>query len=350
MRIAEGLTDLAEYRQDGERADQVVRYDLSNNDMPFCPLPGVRCAIEEQIAGVFRYPDPGYRALRSALSRHCRVPVDGIAVGNGSVEVLRTIIRCVSNQGDRVVFAAPGFDAYARIVLASGAIPRMVAGGPGCWQPLEALLAAVDDDTSAILVSLPHNPSGETVAADEFVEFLRAVPDEVVVIVDQAYTEFSNAAGQFAVDELIAQFPDLVVTRTFSKVYGLAALRVGYAVGTAAFMSRVRACALPFAVNSLAASAAVESLCHPAELADRVRTVRTVRGRLRRVLGEAGYDGPPSQGNFVWVPTRETEKVVRMFRAGGIAVRDYPGVGVRVTATTEEALAAVSHALYLPAP
>ncbi|GAB2662335.1 pyridoxal phosphate-dependent aminotransferase [Nocardia goodfellowii] len=320
-------------------------YDLAGNELPYGPLPGVRAAVEAQISALARYPDPFAARLCASIAAAVGVPATMIFAGHGSSDALTTVLRSAARPDATVVYAAPGFTGYDALIAAAGLKSAPVAGGPGGWQPLGAMLSAIRADTAAVIVTTPHNPSGEVVRAAPLAAFLRAVPASTLVVLDEAYLDFDEGYEADGILALIFEFPNFVVTRSFSKAHGLAALRVGYAIGHLKLMRRLRRRLVAYSVGTAGAAAAIASLSHPRELAARVSEVRSARADLVAVGRQHGYSVPDSFGNFIWLPDRRPERLVAAFAAEGIAVQKFPGAGVRITATTVAAVAAVSEAL-----
>ncbi|MGV9674221.1 pyridoxal phosphate-dependent aminotransferase [Nocardia sp. NPDC003482] len=325
------------------RAD--VAFDLSRNEIPHGVPPGVRAAVRAELDRLARYPEPLARELCAAVAEHLGVAETEVFAGHGSSGALTTALRLVSWPGADVVFATPSFTGYDALVRAAGARPRPVPGRPGAWQPLAAMGAAIDADTVAVIVTSPHNPSGEAVRADALAAFLEQVPAAVLVVLDEAYLDFDQDYQRADILALVAAHPNLVVTRSFSKAHGLAALRVGYGVGHPRLMRRLRATLVAYDVGTLGSVAAVASLGYPDELAGRVARVRAVRTELVAVARAAGFAAPDPYGNFVWLPTADSVALTSAFAANGVAVCDYPGLGVRITATTPASVAAVAEVL-----
>ncbi|MGW5453460.1 aminotransferase class I/II-fold pyridoxal phosphate-dependent enzyme [Nocardia sp. NPDC003979] len=332
---------LNEYRS-GEEADtSAAALDLSNNALPFAPLPSVRTAIADEVEHAAAYPAAAYGDLRSAIAEFAGCTPDQVVVGPGSVGVLAYLLRWVAGHGGRVVYAVPAFDAYERVVLGAGGIAVPVIGTPDRWQPLTEMVAAAGDDAAAILICSPHNPTGEQVTPEEIEQVLARVPDHTVVVVDEAYIEFDRDNDRSAALRMAEEHPNLVVLRTFSKAYGLAGLRVGYAVGHGDLIGACRSMAMPFGVNRLAVAAAVASLGVVNELEAQVDSVIAVRTDFVAAIRGHGIDVPDSSGNFVWVPTPNPAALVAHLAESGIAVRCYPDAGVRITVPARGHLADV---------
>ncbi|MBA2507306.1 MAG: histidinol-phosphate transaminase [Nocardioidaceae bacterium] len=311
-------------------------YKLSSNETPYDPLPSVRSVIDAEAAQVNRYPDMACSALYTAISERFSLPVTALAAGTGSVAVLYHLIQALCEPGDEVVYAWRSFEAYPIAIVASGARPVAVPLGDGARHDLDAMAAAITDRTRVVMVCTPNNPTGPVVRADELETFLDRVPADVLVVVDEAYAEFVRdeaAADGFAA---FGSRDNVAVLRTFSKAYGLAGLRVGYAVAPESVAAAVRKVALPFGVSGIAQAAAVASLDPVAEreLMDRVDALVAERERVVGGLTEAGWSVPATEANFVWLPLdgrgQATDFAVAADEAG-ITVRPFADHGVRVT-------------------
>ncbi len=323
-----------------------VSYKLSSNENPFPPLHGVMEAAASACAQMNRYPDMGNVALTNAVAAKFAVPPDRLAFGTGSVAVLYHLLQAFCESGDEVVYAWRSFEAYPIAVQLTGAAAVPVALGPGAVHDLSAMHAAITPATKAVLVCTPNNPTGPAVRHAELVDFLDAVPDHILVVVDEAYVEFVNDPNAARGADLLAGRPNVVVLRTFSKAYGLAGLRVGYCVADPSVAAAVRAAALPFGVSLPAQAAALASLAAEDALLDRVRTLVAERDRLGAELVRLGFDVPAAQGNFVWLPAGEaTPAYAEAFASAGVMVRPYiagdASDGVRITVGEAAASAVV---------
>ncbi|NYF98621.1 histidinol-phosphate transaminase [Janibacter cremeus] len=319
------------------REGQTV-YKVSSNENPYPPLPSVLAVIRERAVEVNRYPDMGVTALTDALAAFLDVPREQVATGTGSVGVLAQIIHATCDAGDEVVFAWRSFEAYPIVVAVAGARSVQVPLTADFRHDLDAMAAAVTDRTKVVLVCTPNNPTGPSVTHTELQDFIAKVPSHVLVVVDEAYLEFVD--GRDAVDgpALHREHPNVVLLRTFSKAYGLAGLRVGYAVAAEPVAEALRKTATPFGVNHLAQAAAVASLAAKGELDERVQQIVAERSRVVDALRAAGWDVPQSQANFVWFPLGErTADFVAACDAAGLSVRPYGTDGVRVTIGEPEA-------------
>ncbi|WP_347353473.1 histidinol-phosphate transaminase [Intrasporangium sp.] len=310
----------------------MTAYKLSSNENPYGPLPSVLKAVEEAAATLNRYPDMAVVALRQRLAQALDVPADCIATGTGSVAVLGHVIQATCDAGDEVVFAWRSFEAYPIVTQLAGAAPVTVGLDADARHRLDAMAAAVTDRTRVVLVCSPNNPTGPVVHADELERFLAAVPREVVVVVDEAYTEFVRDPDAAHGMQVWRRHPNVVVLRTFSKAYGLAGLRVGFAVAHPPLAAAIRKTATPFGVNSLAQAAAIASLDAVDELTERVESIVAERDRVVQGLADQGWRLPRTDANFVWLPLGpDGAAFSRACEAAGLMVRQYGDDGVRVT-------------------
>jgi histidinol-phosphate aminotransferase len=251
-----------------------------------------------------------------------------VVCGTGSVGVLGQVVQATCETGDEVVFAWRSFEAYPIVVGVSGARAVRVPLTEGARHDLPAMAAAVTDRTRLLLVCSPNNPTGPAVHEQEMRELLEAVPDDVVVVLDEAYTEFVRDPAAVVGPSLLAEHDNLVVLRTFSKAYGLAALRVGYAMAHPLVADALRATAVPFGVSGPAQAAAIASLDAEEELLERVEELVLERGRLRDALSRVGWEVPEPQGNFVWLAAGDrTAELVAACEASGVTVRGFAGRG-----------------------
>ncbi len=324
----------------------LVTYKLSSNENPFPPLPGVLEAVARASASMNRYPDIANGLASTALAEHLGVEVERLALGTGSVGVLYHLLQAVCGPGDEVVHAWRSFEAYPIAVQLTGARWVGVPLAAGAEHDLDAMLTAVGPATRAVLLCSPNNPTGPALRHDEVAAFLDAVPDDVLVVVDEAYVEFVTEPSAVRGLEVAHGRDNVVVLRTFSKAYGLAGFRVGYCVAEPRLAQAVRSVALPFGVSLPAQAAVVASLEHEAELRSRVAELVERRDALAAGLRERGLDVPDAQGNFVWLPSGpRTTEVAATFADAGLVVRPYasgrPGDGVRITVGETEANARV---------
>jgi histidinol-phosphate aminotransferase len=317
---------------------------LASNESCFAPLPEVVRAAQQVLAGTHRYPDPSYAPLRRALSDRYDIAPGRIALGNGSCDILLAAGEALLEPGAEVVYAWPAFSVYPHLAAASGARALEVPLDGEDRHDLDAMAAEITVATRLVLVCNPNNPTSTAVDLDEVKAFLEEVPSQACVILDEAYCEFSLRLGDpYASLELLRAHPNLVLLRTFSKVYGLAGLRVGYALcGSEDFRIAVDQVRQPFYLNAAAQAAAVEALRHQDEVERRV--ARTLAGRIAMEEGirALGVWVAESDANFVWLRLPEDvveADVVAGLAARGVLVRAGGSLGregaLRVTVGTE---------------
>ena len=313
-------------------------FKLSSNENPYPPLPSVMAAIADAGVDVNRYPDMYATELVEALAAHLGVTADEVVAGGGSVAVLGHVLAAVCEPGDEVVLPWRSFEAYPIYVTVAGATGvRVPVTGDGRLD-LPAMAAAVTERTRVVLVCTPNNPTGPAVRADELEAFLAAIPADVLVVLDEAYLEFvRDPAAADGLASYVAH-ANVVLLRTFSKAYGLAGLRVGYAVARPHLAAAIRAVSTPFGVSNVAQLAGVASLRAQSEMAERVAAVVAERARMLDALRGQGWVVPDTQANFVWLGVGEHAAALadRCTRAG-VLVRPFVGDGVRVSVGEREA-------------
>jgi histidinol-phosphate aminotransferase len=276
---------------------------LASNESPFQPAPAAVEAAARAFAGTNRYPDPSYAPLRTALSDRYGVPTDRIALGNGSCDILLAAGDALLEPGAELVYAWPAFSVYPHLAAASGARAIEVPLDADARHDLDAIAAEVTVATRLVLICNPNNPTSTCLPLDEVEGLLRRIPPNVCVILDEAYCEFSLALGDtYASVELLRRWPNLVLLRTFSKVYGLAGMRVGYALaGTDRFRTAVDQVRQPFYLNSAVQAAAVAALGLQDEVERRVVSTVGARTTLLDGVRELDLWVADSDANFIWV-------------------------------------------------
>nr|WP_237539889.1 histidinol-phosphate transaminase [Streptomyces sp. SID4917] len=315
-----------------------VAYKLSSNENPYPPLPGV---MEQAIsaAGVFnRYPDMACTGLMDELADRFGVPVAHLATGTGSVGVAQQLVQATSGPGDEVIYAWRSFEAYPIITRISGAASIEVPLTSGEVHDLDAMADAITERTRLIFVCNPNNPTGTVVRRAELERFLDRVPGDVLVVLDEAYREFIRDAQVPDGVEIYRERPNVAVLRTFSKAYGLAGLRVGFAIAHEPVAAALRKTAVPFGVSQIAQEAAIASLRAEDELLGRVGALVAERARVYAGLVDQGWTVPETQANFVWLRLGgRTLDFAAACEAAGVVVRPFAGEGVRVTIGEHEA-------------
>lgn len=313
-------------------------FKLSSNENPYPPLPGVVEAAVGAAATMNRYPDMGCSALYAALADRLGVRPEALTAATGSVGLIYQILQTFCDPGDEVVHAWRSFEAYPIAVAAAGAVGTPVPVTERGEHDLAAMAAAITDRTRVVIVCTPNNPTGPALPHAAVAEFVAAVPHRVVVVLDEAYTEFVRMSDPLDALALQRRHDNVVVTRTFSKAYGLAGLRVGYAVAHPDTTTALRAMGLPFGVSSIAQAAAVASLAAESALLERVDALVAERDRVLAGVRAAGWDLPDAQGNFCWFPLGgHTIAFAQAAEEAGVVVRPFAGDGVRVTIGEPEA-------------
>ncbi|MEU0531874.1 histidinol-phosphate transaminase [Amycolatopsis tolypomycina] len=324
------------------RADG-VSHRLFLNENPYPPLPSVLAEISRAALTAHHYPEIMPGELVAALAARLGVPESDVVTGPGSVGIYQQVAQAMLEPGDEVVYAWPSFEAFPIVARIAGARPVPVPLRDGVHD-LAAMAERVTPRTRAVFLCDPNNPTGTSVGARGLSAFLTAVPESVLVVLDEAYREFSTSAVDGV--ELYRRHPNVVVLRTFSKAYGLAGLRVGYGVAQPVLSAALRKCAVPCGVSGIGVRAALASLAAEPELAKRVATVKAAREGLRAALRERQVPAPPTDTNFLWLPLgSRADEVADLLERAGLLSRRYPGEGIRLTVGTPEANAAVVAAL-----
>jgi histidinol-phosphate aminotransferase len=313
-------TSLDQAKQRAETADAVK---LASNESPFPPHPAVVDAIARAAAEINRYPDPQATALRRAIAERHEVDPARIAVSNGSCEILLAAALALCEPGDEILYAWPSFSIYPHLPALSGAREIQVPLAEGYVHDLDAMLEEVTAATQLLLICNPNNPTGTYIPAERIGAFVERVPDHVTVVLDEAYVEYQATDDPDATLDLFGAHSNLVLLRTFSKCYGLAGLRVGYALCSPQFRSAVDAVRQPFSVNSIAQAAATEAIRHQDDVTDRVEKNLVERMFVEERLAELGFSSADSEANFSWIDlgARDEAEVVRSLTKAGVAVR-----------------------------
>jgi histidinol-phosphate aminotransferase len=312
---------------------------LASNETPYPMLPHVVERVAAFLPVANRYPDSASVELTEALAAKFGVEPARVSVGCGSVSLCTQLVQAVADAGDEVVYAWRSFEAYPILTAVSGARSVQVALRDYAHD-LDAMAAAITDRTRLVFVCNPNNPTGTAVRRSELVSFLRSVPPNVVVALDEAYREFVADPSVPDGTTLLDEHPNVVVLRTFSKAYGLAGLRVGYAIAAdPAVAAALRQTQVPFAVTTVAQQAALACLEPQAEsqLMQRVASIVEERTRVVAELAALGYDVPPSQANFVWFDLgSRTAAWAEACEEQKVIVRAFAGAGARVTISNRE--------------
>ncbi len=304
---------------------------LASNEMPEPPIPAVVAAVTAAASGVNRYADHRAGAVRAALADRLGVTADRVTVGNGSSGVLQQIFQTYVARGDRVLYPWRSFEVYPIYTRLSGGESVTVPLDDRLRVDVDGLIEALTPETRLVVVATPNNPTGTATSTADLARLATAAGLGTILVVDEAYREF-DADGDDAIDDLLDDHPNVVVTRTLSKAQGLAGLRIGYGVGHPAVIADIDKVALPFAVNALAQAAALAALDHPGEIAERVGRVVSERLRVESALRDGGWDLPDHRGNFVWLSTGARTAVIALdLERAGVVVRPFAEEGIRVT-------------------
>ena len=316
----------------------LTTYKLSSNENPYPPLQGVLEAATDAAAQMNRYPDMGSSALYAALAASYGVGAERLVVATGSVALIYQLVQAYCEPGDEVVYAWRSFEAYPIAVTAAGATSVRVPVTVDGRHDLDAMADAITDRSRLVIVCTPNNPTGPSVTQSELDAFLARVPSHVLVVVDEAYVEFVRMSDPVDGLATVGAHDNVVSTRTFSKAYGLAGFRVGFAVAPEPVATALRAVSLPFGVSTVAQAAAVASLAARPQLLERVDALVAERDRVVKGLADAGLVVPEAQGNFVWFAMGDrTAELAATADELGIVVRPFAGEGARITIGEPEA-------------
>ena len=328
---------------------------LASNESPWGPHPEVIAAIERAAGAMNRYPDPGATLLRRRIAERHDADPAAIAVANGSCEILLAAAQALCEEGDEIVFAWPSFSMYPYMAPISGAREVRVPLGEGDEHDLDAMLSEITAATQLVVVCNPNNPTSTHIPIARISEFVDAVPDHVAVIIDEAYAEYQLHDDPEETVDLWRRSENLIVLRTFSKCYGLAGLRVGYALTSARLRSALDAVRQPFSVNALAQAAGAEAVRHGDDVASRVERTIVERVFVEEGVRDLGLSTPDSHANFSWIDLGDADEgaVVESLAAEGVVVRAGAPLGgpghIRVSYGTREQnerfLAALERAL-----
>ena len=307
---------------------------LASNENPYPPVPAVVEAIAAAAGDVNRYGDHRAADLRAAIAGWLDVDVDRVAAGCGSVGLLQQLLLAYVDPGDEVVYPWPSFEAYPIDVQLTGGVEVTVPLVDHTFD-LEAVAGAVTDRTKLVLLANPNNPTGTAVHVDQLRRLVEQVPGDVLVVVDEAYREFVTADLGDPITDLQPGHPNVVVLRTFSKAFGLAALGTGYAVADPEVVVELDKVLIAFAVNHLAQVASLAAIAARDEVQAVVDRITAERDRVVASLRADGWDLPDAHANFVYLPLgSRTDVVFPEMEKRGVVVRPFPGVGMRVTIGT----------------
>jgi histidinol-phosphate aminotransferase len=298
---------------------------LASNESPYPPLAEVIAAASAALAGVNRYPDPTSAKLRAALADRYSVPAERIAVGNGSCDILLAMGQALLEPGAELVYGWPSFSVYPQLDAASGARAIRVPLDAQECHDLDAMAAEITVATRLAIVCNPNNPTSTALPLEQIAAFVERVPSNVCLLIDEAYCEFNLLDDPDASIALLARHPNVVLLRTFSKIYGLCGLRVGYALcGSRDLPDALTQIRQPFFLNAAAQAAALEALAHQDEVTRRVERVVIARAQMQDGLSELGLRAASSQANFCWFDVgegRDEAGIVRGLAQQGVLVR-----------------------------
>ncbi|MEH6492953.1 histidinol-phosphate transaminase [Halopseudomonas sp.] len=313
-------------REFGLQAEHIVK--LASNENPMGPSPAVKAAIAAALVELTRYPDGNGFALKQVLAKRLGVATAGITLGNGSNDILELVTRAFVGPEHEVIFSDHAFAVYPIVTQAVGA--KAVSVPAKDWgHDLAAMAAAITETTRLIFIANPNNPTGTWIERAELEAFLAKVPEQVIVVLDEAYTEYVETDDVPNGMDYLAQYPNLLVSRTFSKAYGLAALRVGYGVSSAQIADALNRVRQPFNVNSLALAAALAALEDEAYLIESRRINRLGMQQLEDGCAAMGLSWIPSRGNFLAIDLgREAAPIFQALLREGVIVRPVANYGM----------------------
>ncbi len=309
---------------------------LASNENPWGPVASVIAAIEKAAPNINRYADHRATELRSRIADWVQVPADHVTVGCGSAGILQELLLSYVDPGDEVLYPWRSFEVYPVYTRLVGGIEVTVPLVDGHFD-LDAVATAATERTKLVILSNPNNPTGTARPMSEIGALLDRVPDDTIVVLDEAYREFMSPELGDPITDLLPNHPNLIVLRTFSKAQGLAALRVGYGIAAPELIETVDKTLFPFAVNGLAQAAAMASIDAHTEIAERVSLIIEERGRVSAALTAAGWTLPEAQANFVYLDLgARTEDVYLDLERQGVVTRPFADEGIRVTIGTPE--------------
>ena len=338
-RLRPDLESLHPYRPGRTAAEVAATYGvtdvvkIASNEVADAPSSAIVAAVAKAAATVNRYPDNARGDLLAALGTHLGVPPTHVWAGGASNELGTLLAVAFGGPGTSIVYAWPSFSLYPIATRTSGSDAIEVPVDAAHRHDLDAMLSAIRDDTTVVFVCNPNNPTGTHVPFSDLVGFIDSLDPGVLVIVDEAYHEFATAADHASAVPLAATRPNVAVTRTFSKAFGLAGLRVGYVVADPEVLDGIRRIQIPFTVTSPAMAGAIEALKHPNEVTERVARIVAGRDLLTREMQERGFAVAPSEANFVYVDLGDrVDEIVEGLLHQGVIVRVVPPVGfVRIS-------------------
>ncbi|MCP3989129.1 MAG: histidinol-phosphate transaminase [Actinomycetia bacterium] len=309
---------------------------LASNENPYPPAPSVIEAITAAASGVNRYPDHLAVELRHTIASWVGVEAEQVTAGCGSVGLLRQICMAYVDPGDEVVYPWLSFEVYPINVTTMGGVSVTVPLIDHAFD-LDGVANAVTDRTKLVLLATPNNPTGTAISCADIATLASRIPDDVVIVVDEAYREFSDPALGDPVTDLLPNHQNVAVFRTFSKAYGLAGLRSGYAIADPEIIVNIDKLLLPFTNNGLAQAGAMAAITAADEIRPRIDELMAERQRLVEMLSGAGWKLPDAKANFVYLPTGEaTDEIYVELEKRGVVTRPFSGEGIRITVGTPE--------------
>ena len=324
----------------------VVTYKSSSNENPYEPLTEVVQAVTQAATRMNRYPDPLATDMTAALAARFGVSADEVSTGTGSVGILGQLIQATVDAGDEVIFAWRSFEAYP--------IVTAIAGGIAVRVPLlaeehdlDAMAAAITPATRLIFLCSPNNPTGTVIKQRDFDAFITKVPQDVLVVIDEAYNEFVTDPDALNGLAAYRAHGNVAVLRSFAKAYGLAGMRVGACIASPEVTAALRKTAVPFGVSEMAQVAVLTSLVHEDKLRERVASIVKQREHVVQAVRDLGIAVEPQQANFIWLRLGDkTAQFAQACEDAGVVVRpfidgDKQGAGVRITVGEPEADARV---------
>jgi histidinol-phosphate aminotransferase len=317
------ISELA--REYGLREEAIVK--LASNENPLGLPESARAAMMAAVGDLARYPDSNGFELKAAIARRYAVPAEWITLGNGSNDVLELAAHAVVQPGESIVYAQYSFAVYALATQETGA-RAIVVPAKDYGHDLDAMAAAIAPDTRLVFVANPNNPTGTFAPAQAVERFLAKVPADVVVVLDEAYNEYLDPSLRFDSTQWLRRHPNLLISRTFSKAYGLAGLRVGFGLAQPELTDLLNRIRQPFNVNSMAQAAAIAALDDEAFLERSYRLNAEGLQRLQSAFRELGLQYVPSYGNFVLVRVGDAAAVYEKLLRDGVIVRPVGGYGL----------------------
>jgi histidinol-phosphate aminotransferase len=310
---------------------------LASNENPDAPLDSILAAVAEAAAGANRYADHRATALRERIGQWLGVDAAGVTIGAGSVGLLQQLFLTFVDAGDEVVYPWRSFEVYPVYTKLMGGVEITTPLTSEHAFDLDALATAITPSTRMVLLATPNNPTGTALHTSELRQLLRGIDPGTVVVIDEAYREFLDPSFGDPATELVPEFPNVVVTRTFSKAHGLAGIRVGYAIGHPDVIASIDKTLFPFAVNGLAQAAAIAAIDSIDLIQERVGRILGERARVTASLAADGWSMPDAQANFVYLPLGErTDSIYLDLERRGIVTRPFANEGIRVTIGSAE--------------